>query len=118
MNKPQRQPGLSDAAIRARVLQVAATVLSPEYPGLSLTDLGVLREVTVENGKIAIVFTPTHPGTAANLMSMTLEVAIEDAGLGLAKVVIQHAPPWSPDWMSEEARAKLARIRTRRASRG
>ena len=48
-------------AIRA----VLATVPDPEVPVLTLDDLGIIRDVQVQDGDIIITLTPTYMGCPA-----------------------------------------------------
>ncbi len=99
---------MDDAALRDLVWKIAATITDPEIPVLSVVDLGILRDVKVENGKIEIVITPTYSGCPAmNLLTMNLECAIEDAGFGLPRVRTVLSPAWTTDWMTQEGKEKL-----------
>ena len=42
----------SDQALRARALCAVETVYDPEIPVLTIADLGVLRDVTVQDGTV------------------------------------------------------------------
>ena len=48
---------VNDAMARAR--EAVASVCDPEIPVLSLIDLGIVREVALEDGRIAVSLTPT-----------------------------------------------------------
>ena len=45
--------------------QIAEAVADPELPMLTLADLGILRDVTSENGHIVVTITPTYSGCPA-----------------------------------------------------
>ena len=49
--------------VRAR--QVAESVPDPELPMLTLADLGILRDVTVDGGRVVVSLTPTYSGCPA-----------------------------------------------------
>ncbi len=88
---------------------VLADVLDPEVPALSVRDLGLVRDVQVdEGGTLAVVLTPTYSGCpATELIEQQVLAAIGQAGLGPARVEMRRAPAWSSDWISEEGRRKL-----------
>jgi ring-1,2-phenylacetyl-CoA epoxidase subunit PaaD len=95
--------GLRDEAWRA-----AASVVDPEIPVLSIADLGVLRDVSIEDGKVIVTITPTYSGCPAMAMITTeIELALAKAGFTDARVALTLHPAWTTDWMSEEGRAKL-----------
>jgi ring-1,2-phenylacetyl-CoA epoxidase subunit PaaD len=98
----------SDAELRQRAWDAAATVCDPEIPVLSIADLGVLREVRVDDGRVEVAITPTYSGCPAmNMIALEIETALARAGIEHAQVTIVLAPAWTTDWMSEAGRAKL-----------
>jgi ring-1,2-phenylacetyl-CoA epoxidase subunit PaaD len=88
---------------------VLAGVLDPEVPALSVCDLGLVRDVQVDGaGTLAVVLTPTYSGCpATELIEQQVIEAVEQAGLGPARVEMRRAPAWTSDWISEEGRRKL-----------
>jgi ring-1,2-phenylacetyl-CoA epoxidase subunit PaaD len=98
---------VSTALARARA--VAATVADPELPMLTLEDLGVLREVSLdEDGVVVVSITPTYSGCPAMAtMRDDLVRSLQEAGLD-AVVKVALSPAWTSDWISEHGRAALA----------
>ncbi len=100
-----------DEALRRRAWDVAATVVDPEIPALTITDLGILRDVAVNEGRIEVSITPTYLGCpATDVIARDIEAALSKAGIAPARVKTVLSPPWSTDWLSEQARRKLAEI--------
>ena len=92
----------------ARAHHVAAAVLDPEIPVLTLEDLGVLRGVERRGGRIVVKLTPTYTGCPATLaIQLAVEAALAEAGLTDARVETVLSPPWSTDQISEQGRRKL-----------
>jgi ring-1,2-phenylacetyl-CoA epoxidase subunit PaaD len=88
---------------------VAETVTDPELPMLTLADLGVLRDVRVEDGVVVVEITPTYSGCPAmGVMRADLLHALHGAGFGEVDVRTVLSPAWSSDWISAEGRRKLA----------
>ncbi|MGO3933319.1 1,2-phenylacetyl-CoA epoxidase subunit PaaD [Rhodopseudomonas pseudopalustris] len=101
-------PAPGDAELRQRAWDAAATVVDPEIPVLTIADLGVLREVSVAEGRVEIAITPTYSGCPAmNMITLEIEMALARAGISDARVRTVLAPAWTTDWMSAEGRAKL-----------
>jgi len=99
---------LNDAELRQRAWDTAATVVDPEIPVLTIADLGVLREVTVNDGCVEVAITPTYSGCPAmNMIALEIELALQREGLTPARVRTVLSPAWTTDWMSEEGRRKL-----------
>jgi len=88
---------------------VAETVTDPELPTLTLADLGVLRDVRIEDGTVVVDITPTYTGCPAmGVMRADLVHALHRAGFADVDVRTVLSPAWSTDWISEEGRRKLA----------
>ena len=88
---------------------VAETVTDPELPMLTLADLGVLRDVRVEDGTVVVEITPTYSGCPAmGVMRADLVHALHRAGFGRVDVRTVLSPAWSTDWISDAGRRKLA----------
>jgi len=98
----------SDAGLQQRAWDAAASVVDPEIPVLTIADLGVLREVTVNHGRVEVAITPTYSGCPAmNMIGLEIELALQRAGFGEAKVRTVLSPAWTTDWISEDGRRKL-----------
>ena len=95
---------------RRHAQAVAATVTDPELPMLTLADLGVLRDVDVdEEDRVHVVVTPTYSGCPAIAeMRAELRRRLLEAGHRDVEVRTALNPPWSSDWISAEGRRKLA----------
>ncbi len=89
---------------------VAETVTDPELPMLTLSDLGVLRDVRTEDGTVVVEITPTYSGCPAmGIMRADLVHALRSAGFDDVEVRTVLAPAWSTDWITPEGRDKLVR---------
>ncbi|MGC4395056.1 1,2-phenylacetyl-CoA epoxidase subunit PaaD [Hydrogenophaga sp. T2] len=101
-----------NAALRtdplAAVHAALAPLSDPEIPVVSLSELGILREVrSGADGVTEVVITPTYSGCPAmGQIEDDIRAALTAAGLE-ARVVTQLAPAWTTDWMTPEAREKL-----------
>jgi ring-1,2-phenylacetyl-CoA epoxidase subunit PaaD len=100
---------LDEADLRQRAWDVAARVVDPEIPVLTIADLGVLREVTLRDGQVEVAVTPTYSGCPAmNMIALEIELALEREGFARPKVRTVLSPAWTTDWMSEDGRRKLS----------
>ncbi|WP_417210493.1 1,2-phenylacetyl-CoA epoxidase subunit PaaD [Antarctobacter sp.] len=83
-------------------------VPDPEIPVISVVDLGIVREVTLEGDTVKVAVTPTYSGCpATRVISMDIETALRDRGLDKIRIETRIAPPWTTDWLSDKGRAKL-----------
>jgi len=80
----------------------------PEIPVLSIVDLGIVRDINLNDEELEVIITPTYTGCPAMDM-IAAAIKIELATLGFKKVTVTHviSPAWTTDWMSEEGKQKL-----------
>lgn len=90
------------------VYEALKTVYDPEIP-VSIVDLGLIYDVAITSGNnVNLKMTLTTPGCGMGAMiAGQAEDAIKDAGAKNVLVEVVWDPPWNPDMMSDEARAKL-----------
>ena len=91
----------------AQVWDALAEIPDPEIPVISIVDLGVIRDVALENGNVRIEFTPTFLGCPAlEVMKRALEVKVTELGADPDVAVIQD-DSWSTDRITAAGREKL-----------
>ncbi len=93
---------------RDEAWHVAAAVTDPEIPVLTLEDLGVLRGVDVDGGRVTVTLTPTYSGCPAlDTMRDDVILALTAAGFGDVRVQTTLSPAWTTDWMTDAGKKKL-----------
>jgi len=95
------------AVSRDQVLDWLSTVPDPEIPVLTITDLGIVREVTIGE-EVIVDLSPTYSGCpATEVIERSVIDALQDNGV--EDVVINRvlSPAWTTDWISAEGRNKL-----------
>ena len=91
-----------------RAWDVLHGVLDPEVPAISVTDLGIVRDVIERDDVLEVIVTPTYSGCpATEVIDQAISDAIVAAGLGPARVTQRRAPAWTTDWITPEGREKL-----------
>ena len=92
-----------------RAWDIAATVVDPEIPVLTIADLGILRDVQVtETGQVKVTITPTYSGCPAmDAIRDDLYAAFKKEGYEDVHVDLVLAPAWTTDWMTEAGKQKL-----------
>lgn len=84
-----------------------AAVPDPEIPVVSLVDLGVVRSVRIEDGRVRVELVPTFLGCPA-LEAMREQAARAIEALGAeARIEVVHDDSWSTDRITPEGREKL-----------
>lgn len=104
MNTTPTQPELEAAWARLR------TVIDPEI-GMNLVDLGLVYSVELKDGVLEVALTLTTRGCPMHEMIVEgVKRALEGIpNVGGVRVSVVWDPPWNPEMMSEDARAKLGR---------
>jgi ring-1,2-phenylacetyl-CoA epoxidase subunit PaaD len=91
----------------AEVWEALAEIPDPEIPVVSLVELGVVRRVEVENGRVRVDFTPTFLGCPAlELMRDAMAERIRSLGAD-ADIVVHMDDSWSTDKITPGGREKL-----------
>jgi ring-1,2-phenylacetyl-CoA epoxidase subunit PaaD len=103
----EHQVALSHKVTEADVWAALAEIPDPEIPVISLVDLGVIKDVEVEEDRVRIEFTPTFMGCPAlEPMQRAMEEKVAELGAEPeVKVVLDDS--WSTDRITAEGREKL-----------
>jgi ring-1,2-phenylacetyl-CoA epoxidase subunit PaaD len=90
--------------------EAAAAVVDPELRVVTIAELGILRDVSLSDGKVRVTITPTYSGCPAmDAIKDDIVAALEKAGYSGAEVVTRLSPAWSTDMITESGREALAR---------
>ncbi|MCP5096121.1 MAG: phenylacetate-CoA oxygenase subunit PaaJ [Chloroflexi bacterium] len=83
-------------------------VKDPEIPVVSLVEMGIVRDVAVVDDAVTVTMTPTFSGCPAlHVMEQEIDAKMVEMGFSSVTVNVVLSPPWSSDWITDEARAKL-----------
>ncbi|MFK8055834.1 MAG: 1,2-phenylacetyl-CoA epoxidase subunit PaaD [Saprospiraceae bacterium] len=90
------------------IYAVLQTVPDPEVPVISVLELGIIREVVIDDSHQAVVtVTPTYSGCPAiEAININIISALQEAGFK-ASIKSSISPPWSTDDITPDGRAKL-----------
>lgn len=93
-----------------KIYEILGTVSDPEIPVLTILDLGIVRDVKLDevSGDLEVVITPTYSGCPAmDFIEVNIRAALEEAGIAQAKITTVLSPAWTTDWLTESGKAKL-----------
>lgn len=91
-----------------RIWSILETVPDPEVPVLSVIDLGIVRDVLLNDNKVEISITPTYSGCPAmDMISMNIRLALLEKGYKDIEIKTILSPVWTTDWMTEKGKEKL-----------
>jgi len=83
-------------------------VKDPEIPVLSLVDLGVITEVTIDGSRVRIEMTPTFVGCPAlDVMKAEILTVLEKHGIGEVRIDVTFRKAWTSDRISEKGKTAL-----------
>lgn len=83
-------------------------VPDPEIPVISVTDLGIVRDIVWEDDTLVVAVTPTYSGCPATaVINMEIEAHLRAKGIERVRIERRLSPPWTSDWLTAEARDKL-----------
>jgi len=92
---------------REQVMGWLSEVADPEIPVLTITDLGIVRDVDCSDG-VTVSLTPTYSGCpATEAIEASVIAALEERGVENVNIRRVLSPPWTTDWISEAGRNKL-----------
>ena len=89
------------------IKEILKSVSDPEIPVLTIEDLGIIKEIEIEDKEVTVTITPTYSGCPAmDVIGDDIKSALQKAGYS-GKIKLVLSPAWTTDWMTEEARVKL-----------
>ena len=105
---PTTEDRLADRLSRATT--VAAGVVDPEIPVITIGDLGVLRSVTIgDDGRVVVEITPTYSGCPAlDAIAADVDRNLRAAGFADVDVRTVLAPAWSTDQITPAGHVALS----------
>ena len=94
-----------------RIWQALEDVKDPELPMISVVEMGIVRDVILEDTAVTIKMTPTFSGCPAlDVMRNDIQAKLNEMGYDNATVETILNPPWSSDWIADSAREKLRNL--------
>ena len=80
----------------------------PEVPVLSIIDLGIIRDIKLNDDELEVIITPTYSGCPAmDMITATIKIHLAAHGFKNVRVTQVLSPAWTTEWMSEEGKRKL-----------
>ena len=90
------------------IYEILESVTDPEIPVITITDLGIVREIKIENDFVEVIITPTYSGCPAMLeIEKNIHNQLKSEGIDQFKITTILSPAWTTDWMTERGKRKL-----------
>ncbi len=94
-------------AVKKKIIELLTSVSDPEIPVLSIMDMGIVRDIEINDKNVFIKITPTYSGCPAmDTISTEIKMTLKNAGY-IATVKSILSPAWTTDWVTEEGRKAL-----------
>src|SRR6185437_14140644 len=91
-----------------KVWKLMEEIYDPEIPVLSIINLGIVRDVQINNDEIEVLITPTYSGCPAmDMISMNIRMVLLEHGFTNIKITQRLSPTWTTDWMTHQGKEKL-----------
>jgi metal-sulfur cluster biosynthetic enzyme len=89
---------------RERVTEALREVLDPEL-GMSVVDLGLVYDIEIDGGKVAITMTLTAPGCPIHdaMEEWVRRAVLKVPGVSEVAVTITFDPPWTPERITRDS---------------
>lgn len=109
MHTEKHSPIISaDSILQKKLWGILESVYDPEIPVLSIIDLGIVRDIQVNEDELEIIITPTYSGCPAmDVIAMNIRMALIKEGISSFIITQKLSPAWTTDWMTEAGKDKL-----------
>ena len=90
------------------IFTLLSEIPDPEIPVISITDLGIIRNINSVDDKLIISITPTYSGCPAmKQIEDDIKIKLKENGFTNVEIKMIYAPAWTTDWINDEAKEKL-----------
>lgn len=91
-----------------QIWQLLEEVKDPEVPAVSVVELGVVRQLSRQDGQLIVDVTPTYSGCpATDLIEELIAEALMQGGVRDLQIKRVLTPAWTTDWITPAGREKL-----------
>ena len=96
------------ADLREQIIDAIRTIRDPELP-INIHDLGLIREITIEDGNVTIKMTLTTPNCPVEdlMQKQVYEIVAMVEGVTSANVSLVWEPPWTVADLTKRGKAEL-----------
>ena len=90
------------------IYSLLSDIPDPEIPVITISELGILRSVEIENDYVIVTITPTYSGCPAmKMIEVEIKKSLKENGIENFDIKTVYSPSWTTDWLNEEAKEKL-----------
>lgn len=90
------------------IYQMLSVIPDPEIPVVSIQEMGMLRDININENGVEVIITPTYSGCPAmGIIEQDIKMTLHKNGVKNVLVRLVYQPAWTTDWMSESTKQKL-----------
>jgi ring-1,2-phenylacetyl-CoA epoxidase subunit PaaD len=94
--------------VTARAWEWLDAVPDPELPSVTITDLGIVRDIREDGDALVVALTPTYSGCPATaVIEEDVTRALHEHGVRNVRIERRLAPAWTTDWITPRGRERL-----------
>ena len=91
-----------------QVWEFLSEIPDPEIPVITITELGVVRDIQIHQDCVIVTITPTYTGCPAmKLFEDEIVKTLQAKGFETVEIKMVYSPAWTTAWMNDKAREKL-----------
>ncbi len=95
-------------ATEAKIFEILEAVKDPEIPVISIRELGILQQVTIDGDQISVGIIPTYSGCPA-MFAITEDIknTLKSQGFVDVNVTLLNEPVWNTDMITDSGKAAM-----------
>ena len=95
---------------KEKIWEHLSEIPDPDIPVISITDLGLVRDVEIAGEKVIVTITPSYSGCPAmQLFKEEIISLLKSKGIEEVEIKTVFSPAWTTDWISAEAKELATR---------
>lgn len=95
-------------ATKVQIFEFLEEITDPEIPVVNIVELGIVRDVRYQSDSLQVDITPTYSGCPAmKVIESAIFSTLQEKGFENVVIKTVFSPPWTTDWLTEEAKQKL-----------
>jgi len=93
---------------KEEIFNILSEIPDPEIPVINIFDLGILRDIILDDMICTVLITPTYSGCPAmKVIEDDIKIKLNEIGISNIKVELVYSPAWTTDWLNDSAKEKL-----------
>ena len=90
------------------ITEILSAINDPEVPAINIMELGIVRDIQLNDSEVSITITPTYSGCPAmKVIEDEIRRVCTENGLPTVSIKTIYSPAWTTDWIPESAKEKL-----------